>query len=628
MASALRLRKSMTITARRPFARYATFVAVLAGAAWPNVGAAACVPGFQDDGGGVCSRTFVVTLAPETVVLPAQIGAVTAIVSGAEGGSSLEEQVDPFGGAASPGGKGGRESAVVPIVPGATLTVVVGEAGTGGVLAPPGFGGYGGGGHATSRYGGNGGGGSFLFDDAGVLVAAGGGGGGGYDYGPVVCGRGDQQAPGGAGSGAAPALDGQSTALRCDPSAHFPAGGGAGATQTSGGAGGHPALPPGYAFGQVDGDAGYGPAIDPYNFGMGGSTHNGCCFYTGWAAGGGGGYFGGGGGGNIESDLEGGGGGGGAGYVTPAAISSASQTGAQIGDGEVVLRYYTGACNASCATCSGPSSSQCVTCPSGFHVDGGVCVEGTTTTTSTTLPAVCGDGILDAGESCDDGALNGTTASCCTLACLYADAGSPCADDGDLCTSDTCDGSGACVHAEAPAAPCTMPLATLGAKVTIVSKPPGAPDVVKFQWAKGPDVTPDAFGAPDATTAYALCVYDQANGIPSAVYHAGPSATCGATSCWKRVPKPPKATTGWKLADKTGGPDGIVKVLLKSGLAGKAKVQVVAGKRDLVLGPLPLLATPSVIAQVRTSDGACWGATFAGAGITKNDGAKFTAKSE
>ena len=306
----------------------------------PQPARGACIPGFSDAGGGICSGTFVYTGAPQTVTLPANVDRIAAVVAGAEGGTSLEEQVDPFGGAASPGGKGGRETATIPVAAGATLTVVVGQAGTGGGLAPPGFGGYGGGGHGTSRYGGNGGGGSYVFDANGPLIVAGGGGGGGYDYNPVVMGHGDQQAPGGAGSGASPASDGQSVSFCCDGTAPYKANGGGGANPSSGGLGGHPSLPPSYAFGQADGDAGYGPALDENNFGVGGSTHNGgCCYYTGWAGGGGGGYYGGGGGGNIEAQLEGGGGGGGAGFVVPAALGASSEVGVQIGDGEVTIRY-------------------------------------------------------------------------------------------------------------------------------------------------------------------------------------------------------------------------------------------------------------------------------------------------
>ena len=374
---------------------------ILVGMSVPAAAATGCAAGFQDAGGGICTTTLVYTGVPESVALPPEVSVVTATVLGAEGGTSLEEQVDPFGGAASPGGKGGRVTASIPVAPDATLTVVVGQAGTGGGLAPPGFGGYGGGGHATSRNGGNGGGGSFVFDDNGPLIAAGGGGGGGYDYNPVVRGRGDQQAPGGDGSGASPASDGQSVAFCCDttfpPPQHNPPGGGGGATPIGPGVGGKPNLPPGYVFGQVDGDPGSGPATDPNNFGNGGSTHNGCCYYTGWAGGGGGGYYGGGGGGNIEADLEGGGGGGGAGYIIPAAVSSNSHTGVRTGDGEVTISYYTGACHASCASCSGPTSTDCASCANGLSLVNGACVVVistptptiTATPTPTSGPAPC-----------------------------------------------------------------------------------------------------------------------------------------------------------------------------------------------------------------------------------------------
>ena len=239
----------------------------------PAAAAGGCASGFQDAGAGICTASFVYTGAPESVTVPLDISVVTATVAGAEGGTSLEEQVDPFGGAPSPGGKGGSETAVIPVAGGTTLTVVVGQAGTGGALAPPGYGGYGGGGHATSRYGGNGGGGSFVFDVDGPLIAAGGGGGGGYDYNPVARQSGDQQAAGGHGSGASPAGNGQSVAFCCDttfpPPQHNPPGGGGGATPTGPGLGGQPNLPPGYAFGQADGDPGSGPATDPNNFGSG-----------------------------------------------------------------------------------------------------------------------------------------------------------------------------------------------------------------------------------------------------------------------------------------------------------------------------------------------------------------------
>jgi cysteine-rich repeat protein len=55
----------------------------------------------------------------------------------------------------------------------------------------------------------------------------------------------------------------------------------------------------------------------------------------------------------------------------------------------------------------------------------------------------CGNGTLEAGESCDDG--NRADGDCCSSTCAVESAGSAC-DDGDLCTrTDACDDTGVCV---------------------------------------------------------------------------------------------------------------------------------------------------------------------------------------
>src|SRR5436309_760918 len=101
--------------------------------------------------------------------------------------------------------------------------------------------------------------------------------------------------------------------------------------------------------------------------------------------------------------------------------------------------------------------------------------------------ANCGNGTLDAGEDCDQGASNGTAGSCCSASCRFvtsgticraaanecdvaesctgssatcpADtvkaAGTACTDDGNVCTTDACNGT-----AGAPA--CTHPAGNAG----------------------------------------------------------------------------------------------------------------------------------------------------------------------
>jgi hypothetical protein len=61
------------------------------------------------------------------------------------------------------------------------------------------------------------------------------------------------------------------------------------------------------------------------------------------------------------------------------------------------------------------------------------------------LLAVCGNGVIDGGESCDDGGANGTTLCGCTLNCRYPVAGTAC-DNTTVCDgAETCNGTGGCV---------------------------------------------------------------------------------------------------------------------------------------------------------------------------------------
>jgi len=65
--------------------------------------------------------------------------------------------------------------------------------------------------------------------------------------------------------------------------------------------------------------------------------------------------------------------------------------------------------------------------------------------------AVCGNGIVEAGEQCDDG--NTLDGDCCSSTCQNEPSGQPCPDDGNVCTDDVCDASGACTHPD-NTAPC------------------------------------------------------------------------------------------------------------------------------------------------------------------------------
>ena len=65
---------------------------------------------------------------------------------------------------------------------------------------------------------------------------------------------------------------------------------------------------------------------------------------------------------------------------------------------------------------------------------------------------VCGNGVLDAGEQCDDG--NTLAGDCCSPTCKFEPLGSPCTA-ASVCTNNACNGAGACGFLSFNAIPCT-----------------------------------------------------------------------------------------------------------------------------------------------------------------------------
>src|SRR6266581_4085420 len=56
--------------------------------------------------------------------------------------------------------------------------------------------------------------------------------------------------------------------------------------------------------------------------------------------------------------------------------------------------------------------------------------------------ANCGNGMVDAGEDCDEGSSNGTASSCCSASCRFVKAATVCRAAVDVCDkAETCDGS-------------------------------------------------------------------------------------------------------------------------------------------------------------------------------------------
>ena len=63
-------------------------------------------------------------------------------------------------------------------------------------------------------------------------------------------------------------------------------------------------------------------------------------------------------------------------------------------------------------------------------------------TSATGALALCGNGLVEVDETCDEGAANGTSTSCCSHYCLIEAAGTTCRAASGVCdVAEVCDGT-------------------------------------------------------------------------------------------------------------------------------------------------------------------------------------------
>jgi hypothetical protein len=137
------------------------------------------------------------------------------------------------------------------------------------------------------------------------------------------------------------------------------------------------------------------------------------------------------------------------------------------------------------------------------------------------------------------------------------------------------------------------------------------------------------FGSPLAgDTRYALCVYDAADVLVSALVVDRAGETCGpkAKPCFED-----KRGKGWSYKDPAAAASGVRALGATSGPAGKGKLLVKAGnhaaKGQIALPTgvaAALQAASSATLQLLVSDGACFGATLRNVSVA--DGLQFKAK--
>ena len=167
--------------------------------------------------------------------------------------------------------------------------------------------------------------------------------------------------------------------------------------------------------------------------------------------------------------------------------------------------------------------------------------------------------------------------------------------------------------------PCRTPTASGKSQLQIKNTAPDEKDRLQWKWRAGAATTKADYGNPVTTHGYDLCFYENDALIASQTIPA--SGVCAGRPCWA------EKTKSFDYKDKDFSPDGIEKVQLKEGVAGKASIQVKG--RSGALG-LPALSPPTgtVDVQLRRRDGGiCFGTTFS-APFSKDDGTSLKDKAD
>lgn len=226
-------------------------------------------------------------------------------------------------------------------------------------------------------------------------------------------------------------------------------------------------------------------------------------------------------------------------------------------------------------------------CDDGNTVDGDGC-------DSNCTPTACGNRVVSAGEECDDGNLTG--GDCCSPTCAFEPAAASC-DDANLCTGDDrCDGAGSCAGAAEPAAACHT--AALGGLALRGGNSPS----VSWKWSRGTTTLAELGDPVAGGTSYALCVYDEVAAGSSVLRlraRLPAGGTCAGKLCWKLK----SSTVSYK--NSSSSPDGLTTARMKAG-AGSASLNVKGRGQYLEVSGLPFVQQSRVTVQLRSSEGVCW----------------------
>lgn len=276
----------------------------------------------------------------------------------------------------------------------------------------------------------------------------------------------------------------------------------------------------------------------------------------------------------------------------------------------------------------GTGSGTVTSSPTGINC-GGACrtyFDGDTVVTLTATPNAFSDFAGWSGDpDCSDGVVTLSAATGCVATFNgNCGAGNEDCDDGDECTADSCPADDHCENAGTPRDPMTC-LAADGARLQITNSTDPAADKMSWQWSKGEAFAQVDLGDPSLDTRYTFCVYDTTGGVGSL---ATSLSIPGASAGWKS-----KGSKGWNYSDSSASQDGIKKLQLKPGAAGKTKVKMSGLGASLPL-PSPFSGSemfnedPSVTVQLLNTDGECWTSAFDVGGTSANSPTTFKASGQ
>jgi cysteine-rich repeat protein len=263
------------------------------------------------------------------------------------------------------------------------------------------------------------------------------------------------------------------------------------------------------------------------------------------------------------------------------------------------------------------------------------------------LPAacfgVCGDGVVDSGEQCDDGGL--ADGDCCSSACLVEPEGGSCDDANSCTTGDHCE-AGVCTASTQPdgascndgdactqADVCTSGTCISGAPVTcdevcqtcdpyqgcvyapryecsvypstgrLLLKDATDPsrDTLSIDLSGSTWLGVEDLGDPRSDTRYDVCVYDGDGLIGHGTVE--PGGTCGRSTCWTPLPD------GYRY--RSYGTNALDSLVVRLKQNGKLTLKIRGKGEGLGIGPLPVTGDYPAI-ELRGSNGLCVGTGFPG----------------